>query len=124
MGMDLLHTLFAAIPLGFTSGAFANCQRKFGLIATMAIIASPSYFIRKQDGCQNCLREDHRANRQVLRRHHGVSRSGMVDKPQSIGDIDGVHDGRCEISEGYLRLCDSTRLWLNMATLMILPHVI
>ena len=58
----------------------------------MAIITPASHFIRKQDGCQNCLSQDYRANREISRRHHRVSGSGMVDKLEGIGNIDGVHD--------------------------------
>jgi len=38
------------------------------------------------------LRQDHRADRKVSRRYHRVPCSGMVDEPERIGDIDGVHD--------------------------------
>jgi len=38
------------------------------------------------------LSKDHRANREASRRHHRVPRSGMVNKPERIGGIDGVHD--------------------------------
>jgi hypothetical protein len=64
----------------------------FRLIATMTIIASASCFIGEQNGCQNWFRKDYRANRKTSRRQHCVSRGGMVDELEGIGNIDGVHD--------------------------------
>lgn len=86
------HTLLTTIPLESTSSAFENPQRRFGLIAAMAVITSTSYFIGKQDRGQNWFSQHCRTNREISRRHDGVSRSGMVDKLEGIGNIDGVHD--------------------------------
>lgn len=58
----------------------------------MAVITSANRFIGKQDGGKNMLRQDHRADRKVSRRYHCVPRGGMVNEPERIGGIDGVHD--------------------------------
>lgn len=55
-------------------------------------------FIWKQDRDENLLSENHRTDGKVSCRYRCISRGGMVNEPERVGGIDGVHDQGCGVS--------------------------